>query len=37
MKEVIPNAKAIDYPKCGHILFMEEPEIFNKDLMDFIG
>ncbi len=37
MEKVISKAKAIDYPKCGHILFMEEPEMFNKDLMDFIG
>lgn len=36
MEEVIPKGKAIDYPKCGHILFMEEPEMFNKDLMEFV-
>ncbi|KEH99094.1 chloroperoxidase [Clostridium botulinum C/D str. BKT12695] len=37
MNDKIQNSKWIDYPKCGHILFMEEATKFNKDLMDFIG
>ena len=35
-KEIL-DAKVINYPKCGHILFMEAAEIFNKDFMDFVN
>lgn len=37
MKNEIKDVKWIDYPKCGHILFMEESEKFNKDIMEFVG
>ncbi|EPY2303257.1 arylesterase, non-heme chloride peroxidase [Clostridium sporogenes] len=36
MEKEIKNAKWIDYSKSGHILFMEEPEKFNKDIVEFI-
>jgi len=36
MEKEIKNVKWIDYSKSGHILFMEEPEKFNKDIVEFI-
>ncbi|MCT4507876.1 MAG: alpha/beta hydrolase [Tepidibacter sp.] len=36
MEKEISDAKVINYPKCGHILFMEEPEIFNNDFIEFV-
>ena len=36
-KEQIPDAKLVSFPKCGHGLHMEDPDKFNKEVMDFIG
>lgn len=37
IKEKIPDAKLVSFPKCGHGLHMESPEKFNRELIDFIG
>lgn len=37
MEKEISDAKLINYSNCGHILFMEEPETFNKDFSEFIN
>jgi len=36
MKRHIPRAGLEVYPRCGHPLNLEEPERFNRSLLDFI-
>lgn len=36
MRDVIKDSKLVSFPKCGHALFLEEPEMFNKAIMDFV-
>ena len=36
MRDKIKDSKLVSFPKCGHALFLEEPEMFNKILMDFV-
>jgi pimeloyl-ACP methyl ester carboxylesterase len=32
----MPKARLIIYEKCGHMPFMEHPERFNADMLDFL-
>ncbi|MEF9918709.1 MAG: alpha/beta hydrolase, partial [Eubacterium sp.] len=34
--EVIPGAKTEFFENSGHMLFWEEPEKFNKTVLDFV-
>jgi pimeloyl-ACP methyl ester carboxylesterase len=36
MNKEIPESKLLSFPKCGHALFLEEPEMFNDELTKFI-
>jgi len=36
MKRCIPRSGLHIYPRCGHTLNLEEPEMFNRSLLDFI-
>ena len=33
----IKDSKVVGFPKCGHGLMLEEPEKFNREVIDFIG
>ena len=37
LKERIPQARLKVYEGLGHLFFMEDPDTFNKDVMQFIG
>lgn len=37
MHKEIENSQLLPFPKCGHALFMENSEIFNKELTKFIN
>jgi len=37
MRDIIKDSKLVPFPKCGHALMLEEPEMFNKVLMDFVN
>jgi non-heme chloroperoxidase len=36
MKTQIPKSELVEFPNSGHMLFMEEPDLFNRSLLDFI-
>jgi hypothetical protein len=36
LKRVIPTSGLVLLPKCGHTQNLEEPELFNRFLLDFI-
>lgn len=36
-KESIPRAKLIPFESCGHFLFYDQQEKFNKELLDFLA
>ena len=36
LKDKIRNAKAVVVPECGHSAFWEQPEIFNREVLNFI-
>ena len=36
-KERIPNAKLVPFESCGHFLFIDQMEKFNKELVQFTG
>ncbi|QGU94565.1 alpha/beta fold hydrolase [Clostridium bovifaecis] len=36
MNREIPNSRLVSFPRCGHALFMEKPEMFNEELIKFI-
>ena len=35
--EKLPNSKLVMVPKCGHFMQLEKPEVFNKEVNDFLG
>lgn len=35
--EKLPNSKLVMIPKCGHFLQFEKYEVFNKEVVDFLG
>ena len=37
LKMAIPNSKLVPFEKSGHALFVEEPDKFNKELIEFAG
>lgn len=37
MKSVIPNAEIMAFEGCGHALHLQDPEKFNRAVMEFIG
>lgn len=37
MAEKIPDAKVLPFPVCGHGLHLEKPEMFNENLIEFLG
>ena len=36
MKRVIPNAGLAVFPKSGHAINLEEPDLFNRTVSDFL-
>ena len=36
MKSTIPNSGLCLFPHCGHLLNLEEPELFNAAVLDFL-
>lgn len=34
--EYLPNGKAVVLPDCGHMMNMEQPELFNRTVLDFL-
>jgi pimeloyl-ACP methyl ester carboxylesterase len=36
MKRKLPNAGLVTFPKSGHAINLEEPELFNRALLDFL-
>jgi non-heme chloroperoxidase len=36
MKAVIPDAKLVSFPDCGHALHLQDPERFNRELLRFL-
>jgi pimeloyl-ACP methyl ester carboxylesterase len=36
LKEKIRNAKTVAIPECGHSAFWEQPEIFNREVAEFL-
>ena len=37
MKSGIPNATIMPFEGCGHALHLQDPEKFNRAVMEFIG
>jgi non-heme chloroperoxidase len=37
LQKAIPNSKLVPFEKSGHALFVEEPDKFNKELIEFAG
>lgn len=37
LKRTIPSAALVTFPKTGHTLNLEEPELFNRTVQDFLG
>jgi len=37
LQMAIPNSKLVPFEKSGHALFVEEPDKFNKELIEFAG
>ena len=35
--EQIPGSKLVEIPNCGHIPHIEQPEVFDKALLEFLG
>jgi pimeloyl-ACP methyl ester carboxylesterase len=33
----VPNHELVIVPECGHAIYWEQPEIFNRTVLDFIG
>jgi pimeloyl-ACP methyl ester carboxylesterase len=36
MKRTIPAAGLLVIPKCGHTINLEEPDLFNRHVLDFV-
>ena len=36
MKRVIPTAGLVVLPKSGHTINLEEPDLFNRSVLDFV-
>jgi 3-oxoadipate enol-lactonase len=36
LRELIPNARVKIYPGCGHLLMWQQPELFARDLEEFL-
>jgi len=36
MKEKIPGSKLVAFPGCGHALHLQDPEMFNRELLSFL-
>jgi pimeloyl-ACP methyl ester carboxylesterase len=37
LQSKIPNSELVVAPESGHSVYWEQPEIFNKAVLDFIG
>ncbi len=36
MQKRIPDARIVSFAGCGHALHIQDPELFNKTVLDFI-